>query len=141
MGAGFEPTPNLTEIEGRVLELLVEGADSRAIESELQLSRNQVRTNIQNILTKLNVHSRTEAAAYGARHGIPLDEDLWTLGDTPMTAAEHHHPGPMEDVDLLAHKRFVHRRAVPRFQSVDSQELRRLHDLMHEMPPAPTSDG
>ncbi|HEX6207718.1 MAG TPA: response regulator transcription factor [Actinomycetota bacterium] len=60
----------LTQREIDVLELLVEGASSQEIMEELHVSRNTVRTHIQNILTKLQVHSRLEAAAFAVRHGI-----------------------------------------------------------------------
>lgn len=60
----------LTQREIDVLELLVKGASSQEIMEELRVSRNTVRTHIQNILTKLQVHSRLEAAAFAVRHGI-----------------------------------------------------------------------
>lgn len=60
----------LTHREHDVLALLVEGASSQEIVRALQVSRNTVRTHIQNILTKLQVHSRLEAAAFAVRHGI-----------------------------------------------------------------------
>lgn len=60
----------LTRRELDVLALLVEGADSAYIAQRLFLSPNTVRTHVQNILTKLQVHSRLEAATYAVRHGI-----------------------------------------------------------------------
>ncbi|HUG87949.1 MAG TPA: response regulator transcription factor [Actinomycetota bacterium] len=60
----------LTRREHDVLALLVEGASSQEMVRELRVSRNTVRTHIQNILTKLQVHSRLEAAAFAVRHGI-----------------------------------------------------------------------
>jgi DNA-binding NarL/FixJ family response regulator len=60
----------LTTRELDVLTLLAEGADTGNIAERLFLSRNTVRTHIQNILAKLEVHSRLEAAAYALRHGI-----------------------------------------------------------------------
>jgi DNA-binding NarL/FixJ family response regulator len=60
----------LTRRERDVLTLLVEGANSRQIAQRLFLSRNTVRTHVQNILAKLQVHSRLEAAAYAVRSGI-----------------------------------------------------------------------
>lgn len=60
----------LTSRELDVLTLLVEGASSQEIMRELNVSKNTVRTHIQNILTKLQVHSRLEAAAFAVRHGI-----------------------------------------------------------------------
>jgi DNA-binding NarL/FixJ family response regulator len=60
----------LTKRELDVLTLLVEGADTRRIAERLFLSRNTVRTHVQNILSKLQVHSRLEAATYAVRLGL-----------------------------------------------------------------------
>jgi two-component system, NarL family, nitrate/nitrite response regulator NarL len=60
----------LSPREREVLALLVEGASGRAVASTLNISLNTVRTHVQNILTKLQVHSRLEAATFAVRHGI-----------------------------------------------------------------------
>jgi two-component system, NarL family, nitrate/nitrite response regulator NarL len=60
----------LTIREREVLALLVRGADGRDIATELGISRNTVRTHVQSILTKLQVHSRLEAATYAVRHRL-----------------------------------------------------------------------
>lgn len=60
----------LTPREMRVLVLLVEGASSPTISERLSISPNTVRTHIQNILTKLQVHSRLEAATFAVRFGL-----------------------------------------------------------------------
>lgn len=60
----------LTRREREVLELLVDGATSHAIARRLGVSHNTVRTHIQNVLIKLQVHSRLEAAAFAFRHGL-----------------------------------------------------------------------
>lgn len=60
----------LTPRERDVLALLVEGAQSEDIAAVLSISPNTVRTHIQNILTKLQVHSRLEAAAFAVRCGL-----------------------------------------------------------------------
>lgn len=67
--AAFAAT-RLTKRELDVLALLVDGADSREIAQRLFLSRNTVRTHVQNILAKLQVHSRLEAATYAVRNKI-----------------------------------------------------------------------
>ncbi len=61
---------HLTEREIEVLTLLTEGASSEHIAARLHISLNTVRTHIQNILTKLQVRSRLEAAAFATRFGI-----------------------------------------------------------------------
>jgi DNA-binding NarL/FixJ family response regulator len=60
----------LTKRELDVLALLVDGADSKEIARRLFLSPNTVRTHVQNILAKLQVHSRLEAATYAVRNKI-----------------------------------------------------------------------
>jgi two-component system nitrate/nitrite response regulator NarL len=60
----------LTSREVEVLQLLAEGASSKAIAERLSVSPNTVRTHVQGILTKLQVHSRLEAAAFAVRHKL-----------------------------------------------------------------------
>jgi two-component system, NarL family, nitrate/nitrite response regulator NarL len=73
-GRGDDPAAimaaQLTERERDVLTLLAEGADSDTVAERCRISRNTVRTHVQSILSKLNVHSRLEAAAFAVRHGI-----------------------------------------------------------------------
>jgi two-component system nitrate/nitrite response regulator NarL len=59
----------LTRRERDVLRLLGEGAGGPDIARRLSVSQNTVRTHVQNILTKLQVHTRLEAVAFAARHG------------------------------------------------------------------------
>jgi DNA-binding NarL/FixJ family response regulator len=63
----------LTRREREVLYLLAQGADNETIGRTLVISPQTARTHIQNILAKLRVHSRLEAAALVRRSGI-LDE-------------------------------------------------------------------
>jgi two-component system, NarL family, nitrate/nitrite response regulator NarL len=60
----------LTYRELDVLRLLADGLPGEAIARRLGISRNTVRTHVQSILTKLQVHSRLEAASFAVRHGI-----------------------------------------------------------------------
>jgi two-component system nitrate/nitrite response regulator NarL len=60
----------LTPREIEVLQLLAEGAASPVIAERLAVSPNTVRTHVQGILTKLQVHSRLEAAAFAVRHDL-----------------------------------------------------------------------
>jgi DNA-binding NarL/FixJ family response regulator len=63
----------LTPRELEVLEILVRGGSNPQIARELGLSPNTVRTHVQSILTKLQVRSRLEAAAFAVRFGIVRD--------------------------------------------------------------------
>lgn len=60
----------LTPREREVLSLLAAGASGKEIAEELSISSNTVRTHVQSILTKLQVHSRLEAAAFAVRKGL-----------------------------------------------------------------------
>ncbi len=60
----------LTEREREVLALLVDGASGADIAERLTISTNTVRTHVQSVLTKLQVHSRLEAATFAVRHGL-----------------------------------------------------------------------
>lgn len=60
----------LTAREKEVLRQLVAGRSNKDIADTLFISQNTVRTHIQNILTKLGVHSKLEAVALAIRHNI-----------------------------------------------------------------------
>jgi DNA-binding NarL/FixJ family response regulator len=60
----------LTRREREVLALLADGADNDDIGRALVISPQTARTHVQNILGKLSVHSRLEAAAYVTQNGI-----------------------------------------------------------------------
>lgn len=61
---------NLTEREREVLILLTRGLSTREVAGTLFISRNTARNHIQNILSKLQVHSRLEAVTYALNNGI-----------------------------------------------------------------------
>ncbi|HSL68577.1 MAG TPA: response regulator transcription factor, partial [Actinomycetota bacterium] len=61
---------HLTPREREVLALLARGANGREIAAALAISRNTVRTHVQSILTKLQVHSRLEASTFAVRHRL-----------------------------------------------------------------------
>lgn len=60
----------LTRREREVLYLLAQGADNETIGRELLISPQTARTHIQNILAKMRLHSRFEAAALVRHSGI-----------------------------------------------------------------------
>lgn len=60
----------LTARERDILALLVEGLSGAAIARRLRISPSTVRTHIQGILTKLQVHSRLAAATFAVRYGV-----------------------------------------------------------------------
>jgi PAS domain S-box-containing protein len=64
------PLPELTRREIEILRRLTGGASTRTMAAELHVSPATVRNHVQNILAKLGVHSRLEAAAYATRHRL-----------------------------------------------------------------------
>ncbi len=66
---GEEP-PHLTERELEILELVARGRSNSEIADELVISINTVRNHIRNILDKLQMHSRLEAAMYAVRQRL-----------------------------------------------------------------------
>jgi NarL family two-component system response regulator LiaR len=69
------PTPaalaSLSQREVEVLRLLATGKSNQEIADALFISLNPVATHVRNILTKTGCITRTEAAAYALRHGLP----------------------------------------------------------------------
>src|SRR3990172_2870818 len=60
----------LTEQERRVLALVAEGKTNREIAQDLHLGEGTVRNYVSNILSKLGLANRAEAAAYATRHNL-----------------------------------------------------------------------
>jgi DNA-binding NarL/FixJ family response regulator len=69
-GDAVKRMTRLTRRERQVLALLSDGADNDAIAQSLVISPQTARTHIQNVLGKLGVHSRLEAAAFVIQHGV-----------------------------------------------------------------------
>jgi NarL family two-component system response regulator LiaR len=72
----------LTEREIEVLQLVARGQSNREISSGLTISEATVRTHVSNILTKLNLSSRTQAALYALREGLASLHDTTTTLQT-----------------------------------------------------------
>jgi len=67
--------PLLTDREVEVLRLVARGLANREIAERLGISENTVKNHVRNILEKLHLHSRVEAAVYAHRqHLLPTDE-------------------------------------------------------------------
>lgn len=65
---------DLTEREIDVLRQLSTGASNREIASTLYISENTVRNHVRNILEKLHVSNRVQAAAYAVREGFIVEQ-------------------------------------------------------------------
>jgi two-component system, NarL family, response regulator DevR len=59
--------PHLTDQERRILDLLAEGLTNRQIGERLYLAEKTVKNYVSNLLMKLGMHRRTEAAVYATR--------------------------------------------------------------------------
>jgi len=66
-----DPLQELVDRERRILELIGEGLTNREIGERLYLSEKTIKHYITNILQKLQVRSRVEAALLAARYGKP----------------------------------------------------------------------
>ncbi len=66
----------LTERELAILRLVAQGHSNREIAERLVIADMTVRTHVSNILGKLHLASRTQAALYALREGIASLEDI-----------------------------------------------------------------
>jgi PAS domain S-box-containing protein len=64
------PEPSLTRRELDVLRLLASNGSVREIARDLGISQTTVRNHIENLLSKLGVHSRLQAILYAAGHNL-----------------------------------------------------------------------
>jgi NarL family two-component system response regulator LiaR len=66
----------LTEREVEVLRLVAKGESNQEIAAQLTISDATVRTHVSNILGKLHLASRTQAALYALREGLASLDDV-----------------------------------------------------------------
>ncbi len=60
----------LTEAEVEVLKLLARGLKNQVIADQLRISERTARFHVSNVLSKLHLENRTEAALYAIRRGL-----------------------------------------------------------------------
>ena len=65
-----EPDAELTPRELEILRLVGAGKSNKEIAAELQISERTARTHVSNILSKLGITSRTQAALWAVRQGL-----------------------------------------------------------------------
>lgn len=63
-------TPDLTNREVEVLRLIARGATNREVALQLVISEGTVKNHISNILGRLGLRDRTQAAIYAREHGL-----------------------------------------------------------------------
>ena len=69
-GTPAPSTERLTERETEVLGLVARGRSNKEIAAELSITERTARTHVSNILGKLRLASRTQAALYAVEHGL-----------------------------------------------------------------------
>ena len=72
---GEKGEQSLTERELFVLRLVASGASNSEIAESLSISINTVKSHIKNILGKLQLENRTQAATYALKHGLVSPRD------------------------------------------------------------------
>jgi len=78
-GAGRQTADPLTERELEVLRLIAQGMSNKEIAAKIFVAEWTVRSHVSNILGKLHLASRTQAALYALRSGLA------SLDDIPVT--------------------------------------------------------
>jgi NarL family two-component system response regulator LiaR len=65
---------DLTDREIEVLQCIARGLNNREIAGELSISHTTVKTHVSNLLSKLHLADRTQAAIFAIRQGLVSDE-------------------------------------------------------------------
>jgi NarL family two-component system response regulator LiaR len=65
----------LTAREQEVLDLIADGLSNREIAGKMFISEKTVKTHVSNILSKLHLEDRTQAAIYALKHTSATDKD------------------------------------------------------------------
>ena len=74
-GQSINPFTGLSEREQEVLHMLAEGLSNKEIAEKLVLSDKTVKGHVSNILGKLHLADRTQAAVYAWREGMIRREE------------------------------------------------------------------
>ncbi len=69
-----EADSDLSPREGEVLQLVAQGASNKKIADSLFISENTVKTHLRNIMEKLHLANRSQAAAYAVIRGLTSEK-------------------------------------------------------------------
>ena len=84
MKANEADRAKVTERECEVLRLLVEGATNRDIAHQLVITENTVKVHLRNILEKLHLRNRQQAAAFAISSGLVRPQNNYQPPRAPM---------------------------------------------------------
>ena len=87
-------TEPLTERETEVLTLLARGKANKQIARDLFVALSTVKTHVNNLYSKLDISSRTQAALYAARIGLISTEEISEESRRPTPEATAPTPRP-----------------------------------------------
>ncbi len=65
-----DPQVSLTRRERDILRLLAQGLSNKEIAAQLHLSEKTIKNRVSEILSKLGLHNRTQAALWVVEHGL-----------------------------------------------------------------------
>lgn len=82
-----ETSPRLSPREREVLEGIVHGKSNRQIAQDLVITEKTVKNHVTNLLEKLQVQDRTQAAVYALAQGLVAPPDLGPRSQTEPLAA------------------------------------------------------
>lgn len=102
----FDPVPQLSPCEDRILRRLIAGDSNKAIARALNIAETTVKTHIKAILRKVNVKNRTQAAIWAANN-MPPDNGIAV---EPLSHALAHPIGPHGH---MSNGRIVHSSIAP----------------------------
>jgi two-component system, NarL family, response regulator LiaR len=74
--AGINPFTELSEREMEVLRLIADGLANQEIAERLVITERTVKSHVSNILSKLHLSDRTQAAVYAWREGIVRKKEI-----------------------------------------------------------------
>jgi len=80
---------SLTKREGQVLQLVAQGLSNRETADRLFVSERTAITHVSNVVTKLKLASRTQAALWAVRQGLALREQTGILHRHSRLVGEH----------------------------------------------------
>ena len=86
-GETDDPEHDLSQRELEIINLVAQGATNLEISESLAIAENTVKVHVRNILGKLQLRNRQQAAAYALKTGIvDQDTEFWTPGIEEQSA-------------------------------------------------------